>query len=246
MIKYFKKFSLIRSVFSFNQDQRDRWIQQIAPEIKAGATVLDVGAGSAPYRALFKHTLYQTHDFCQLRPEQLLGGKGYTPIDYVSEITSIPVPDSSFDCILCTEVLEHVPEPLKAIQEMLRICKPGGCILLSAPLGSGLHQTPFHFYGGYTPYFYKFALESNGASIKSITPNGNFFRLYAQESLRFSVRSAPWKLNVFFLFKIIWAPFWLFGLLCTLISAFFGYSMDRYDTNTDFTVGYHVVALKNG
>jgi SAM-dependent methyltransferase len=232
-------------VFSFNQYQRDLWIQQVAPTIKPGATVLDVGAGSSPYRALFEHTIYKTHDFCQLRPEQVLGGKGYAPIDYVSDINNIPVPDSSFDCILCTEVLEHVPEPLKAIREIVRICKPDGYILLSAPLGSGLHQTPFHFYGGYTPYFYKFALESNGATIRSITPNGKFFRLYGQEGLRFSLRSAPWKLDIFFLLKLIWAPFWLFCFLGTLISSIFGYLVDKYDTNGDFTVGYHVVARKN-
>jgi 2-polyprenyl-3-methyl-5-hydroxy-6-metoxy-1,4-benzoquinol methylase len=32
-------------------------------------------------------------------------------LDYVSNILNLPVPDGSFDTFLCTEVLEHVPEP---------------------------------------------------------------------------------------------------------------------------------------
>ncbi len=245
MIRKLKKNPFFKSVFAFNQYQRDLWVQRVASEVKAGATVLDVGAGSAPYRGFFSHTQYKTHDFCQLRPEQLLGARGYAPIDFVSEINSIPVPDSSFDCILCTEVLEHVPEPIRAIKEMLRICKPGGLILLSAPLGSGLHQTPFHFYGGYTPFFYKFALENNGATITSISPNGKFFRLYGQESLRFFMRSSPWKLNIFFLFKLVWTPFWILSFFGAVIASVFGFLMDKYDTNSDFTIGYHVIAVKN-
>jgi 2-polyprenyl-3-methyl-5-hydroxy-6-metoxy-1,4-benzoquinol methylase len=39
-------------------------------------------------------------------------------IDIISDITSIPVLNYSFDIVLCTEVLEHVPNPVAAIEEM--------------------------------------------------------------------------------------------------------------------------------
>jgi len=54
-------------------------------------------------------------------------------LDIVSDITSISVDDESFDCILCTEVLEHVPDAVAAIREFSRILKPGGILIITAP-----------------------------------------------------------------------------------------------------------------
>jgi ubiquinone/menaquinone biosynthesis C-methylase UbiE len=93
----------------------------------------------------------------------------------VSDIVSIPVEDASFDAILCTEVLEHVPEPIRAIKEFARILKPGGTLFLTAPLGSGIHQDPYHFYGGYTPYWYRKFLTQNNFEGLKIEANGGFF-----------------------------------------------------------------------
>ena len=47
-------------------------------------------------------------------------------IDFVSDLLNIPVPDKSYDVILCTEVIEHVPDPISAINEISRILKSGG------------------------------------------------------------------------------------------------------------------------
>ncbi len=80
---------------------------------------------------------------------------GYAAIDYVCDITQIPVEPATFDVVLCTEVLEHHPEPINVVAELARVLKPGGVLLLTAPLGSGIHQEPYHFYGGYTPFWYR-------------------------------------------------------------------------------------------
>jgi ubiquinone/menaquinone biosynthesis C-methylase UbiE len=96
----------------------------------------------------------------------------YGQIDYVSDIASIPVPAASFDCLFCAEVLEHVPEPISAIKEFNRILKLGGYLFLSAPLGADLHQQPYHYYGGFTPHFYRKFLPEYGFEILKIEPNG--------------------------------------------------------------------------
>ena len=88
-----------------------------------------------------------------MSPDQLLHKDGYGKIDYVSDIEKIPVKDNSFDIIICTEVLEHVPNPIGALKEMARILKKGGKLLITTPLGSHIHQDPYHFYGGFTPFF---------------------------------------------------------------------------------------------
>jgi len=170
-----------KSVFRFNSFNRHQWIIEKAKTIPAGSDVLDAGAGLGPYRELFAHCNYKTQDFCKTPSSE---GK-YTAMDYVCDITSIPVPDESFDVIVCSEVLEHVPEPIKAIKEFTRILKQGGRLLLTAPLGCGLHQEPYIFYGGYTPFWYQRFLTDFGFENIEILPNCGFFKFYAQESRRF-------------------------------------------------------------
>jgi len=191
-----KKLFKRNKIFNFNLVERDAWVIKQASLVPANSLVIDIGAGSCPYRQYFSHCDYKTQDFASLSPEQLRGANGYDKIDYLSDATNIPVNDGSFDVILCTEVLEHLPDPIKVIHEFSRILKSGGKLLLTAPLGSGIHQEPYHFYGGYTPYWYQKFLTESGFSDISVEPNGGFFKHYGQESLRFALMTIPWKLNV--------------------------------------------------
>jgi len=174
----------LAEIVNFNQLQRDRWVARLAASVPAGARVLDVGAGTCPYRERFSHCRYEAQDFKRYEGEKLGGGVAYGRIDFASDITAIPAPDASYDVVLCTEVLEHVPEPFAAVREMARLLKPGGRLLLSAPLGSGRHQLPFHFYGGFTPEWYQHVARQLSLDVISVTPNGGFFRLMAQEAAR--------------------------------------------------------------
>lgn len=45
----------------------------------------------------------------------------------------MPFDDASFDCVLCFETLEHVENPLSLLDELARVCKPGGRVFLSIP-----------------------------------------------------------------------------------------------------------------
>lgn len=224
-------------IHDFNQRSRDRWVQAKTKTVPPGSRVLDVGAGTCPYKKLFAHCEYKTHDFKKYEGEKLGGTTKYGKIDYEADITNIPVPDSSFDVILCTEVLEHVQEPIKAIQEMSRILKPGGRLFLTAPLGSGLHQLPYHFYGGFTPEWYKYFLPKFGLQVIEITPNGGFFKLLAQECARVAWTFGSHK--------------HLHGEHSDFVHQLFNELLPRYLFALDekcfidqFTVGYHVEAIK--
>jgi SAM-dependent methyltransferase len=208
-----------------------------AAQTPNGATVLDVGAGTCPYRPLFSHCNYKSHDFKKYDGIKLGNTRDYGQIDFTSDITSIPVVDSSLDLVLCTEVLEHVPEPIEALREIARMVKPGGRILITAPLGSGLHQLPYHFYGGYTPEWYNYCANKFGLTVEEISPNGGAMRLLAQECSRIA-----WTINQHgHLYEAIKpAVRSLFGELLPR----FLFRLEEQFFNPDFTVGYHVCLLK--
>jgi SAM-dependent methyltransferase len=82
-----------------------------------------------------------------IAPERELGGriKEIPGVDYVSadlsdpnammrfDVTDIPLPDQSFDVILCSHVLEHVPDDRGAMRELSRILRKTGWALLEIP-----------------------------------------------------------------------------------------------------------------
>ncbi len=227
----------------FNQLDRDAYVKRVAATVPQGSRVLDVGAGEGRYRDYFSHCRYETQDLKQYEgTKQGLHQETwhYTKLDYVSDITAIPVKDASFDFVLCTEVLEHVSEPIKAIKEMARILKSGGRILLTAPLGSGLHQKPYHFYGGFTPYFYEKFMGENGLRILEIKPNGGFLKYFSQES----ARVAEWLVHAEHLGKWSLKKRLLRFVFRTLIPAYCLPKDAEYFLE-DFTVGYFVLAEKS-
>lgn len=204
-----------------------------------GARVLDVGAGSSPYRPLFSHCRYIAHDACELPPEQIRGGR-YAAMDLISDVHALPCLGESFDVVLCTEVLEHVSQPIVAIKEFARILKGGGRLILTAPLGSGLHQQPKHFYGGYTPFWYEHFLSDSGFIQVVVTPNGGFFEHFGQECQRLAtITSQRWKGRLWAL-PFRWTTTLVFGVALPLLC----HAASSWDTGKEFTVGYFVTATK--
>lgn len=231
-----------KKVYSFNVYNRECWVADQASQIPDHSKVLDVGAGTGQYRSLFDHCDYYTHDFGQT-PDLM---DRYIELDYQSDILNIPVPTASFDVILCTEVLEHVPEPIEAIREMSRILKKGGKLLLTAPLGAFLHQEPYHYYGGFTPYWYQKFFAGSGLKIKCIVPNKGFFSLFGQETMRFSIlihprNSASQGFFVRVLLTVLWVvTFPLLYIFLPLIGSW----LDHLQLEKIATIGYHILATK--
>ena len=232
------------AVFNFNVVNRDAWVAEQAATIAPGSLLLDAGAGSCPYRHLFSHCDYKAQDFVSLQGEQLSGGE-YGAIDYVCDITAIPVEDAVFDVVLCTEVLEHLPEPIKAIDEFSRILKPGGKIIITAPLGSGIHQEPYHFYGGYTPFWYRKFLAEAGFETIDVEANAGSLRACAQESMRFMQLSRPFSLGMPVWQELLWTVCWLILLpYMAVVAPVASFLLDRFDRDERFTIGYHVTAVR--
>lgn len=105
-------------------------------------------------------------------------------IDLVCDLTNIPESAASFDAILCSEVLEHVPEPTHALDEFARLLKPGGKLILTAPFASLVHFAPYHYCTGFSPYWYEYHLPQRGFIIEELTTNGDYFGYCYQELAR--------------------------------------------------------------
>jgi SAM-dependent methyltransferase len=112
----------------------DRFVQAHG---SAGFT-LDIGAQNGPYAAHFPNRVA-----LDIRP-----GRG---VRILGDAQAMGIVDGVFDVVLCTEVLEHLPEPQRAIDEMFRVLKPGGTLLLTTRFLFPIHDAP-HDYFRFTKY----------------------------------------------------------------------------------------------
>ncbi len=100
-------------------------------------SVLDVGGGTgfqkgmARYRSLFSGN-YRSFD---------VPGMG---ADIDGDIHAMPIQTESEDAVICNAVLEHVVNPIRAVEEIYRILKPGGVALVQVP-----SAYPYHGNKGY-------------------------------------------------------------------------------------------------
>jgi SAM-dependent methyltransferase len=149
------------------------FLQRAARTLAPEHTILDVGSGLAPYRELFTHTSYTTCDWDQsiYSPD--------VPPDIVSPADQIPVEDESFDAVLCTEVLEHVPAPWEVLSEFHRIVRPGGAVWITVPFTWPLHEQP-HDYYRYTKFGLHSLLERAGFSQVDVVPLTDAFSTLSQ------------------------------------------------------------------
>ena len=110
----------------------------------SGGKTLDLGSQAGPYAALFPNRVS-----LDIRP-----GPG---VQIVGDAQALGIADGRFDVVLCTEVLEHLPEPQKAIDEFERVLKPGGTLLLTTRFIFPIHDAP-HDYFRYTKYGLRYLL----------------------------------------------------------------------------------------
>jgi SAM-dependent methyltransferase len=164
---------------------RHRWVEAAIAGRPAGTSLLDVGAGECRYKSLASHLDYIAQDVAEY--DGVGDGSGlqtgefdFSRIDIVCDILDIPE-EWKFDTVLCTEVLEHVPDPAAALRKISRLVAPGGELLVTAPFCSITHFAP-HFYAtGLSEYFYRKHITDEGLEIVEMTPNGGYFDWIAHE-----------------------------------------------------------------
>ncbi|TDC60912.1 methyltransferase domain-containing protein [Actinomadura sp. GC306] len=130
---------------------RDTVAQLGSYTVLPGATVIDVGTGSG----FFARALAEAGGQCvgiDRDPAELTAHGAAAPNTLVGSALALPFRTGSFDVCFSSNVLEHVPEPWRMADEMLRVVRPGGTVFLSftnwlSPWG-GHETSPWHYLGG--------------------------------------------------------------------------------------------------
>ena len=111
-----------------------------------GSAVLDVGGNRIKKRGQFNIENYDL----RVTYANLTTAKGP---DVQSDAAWLPFVDESFDAVVCSELLEHVPDPPSVLKEAFRVLRRGGVILICVPFIYQIHGDPYDF-GRYTDYYW--------------------------------------------------------------------------------------------
>ncbi|MEZ4667173.1 MAG: methyltransferase domain-containing protein [Anaerolineae bacterium] len=125
---------------------QERRLQMIAKWAKLeNASVLIDGCGVGTYAAQIRNRFTADVEAFDIEVERVLEAQIETPHAIIAAAEWLPYPDNHFDTILSHEVLEHVQDDRKAVQEMVRVLKPHGRIIIFAPN----RWYPFETHGHY-------------------------------------------------------------------------------------------------
>jgi SAM-dependent methyltransferase len=116
-----------------------------------GMTVLDIGGGPGYFAEAFEQAGAR---YAGLEPDagELTARGGVASNAVRGSGLDLPLADRSVDLAFSSNVLEHVPDPRRMAEEMLRVTRPGGVVFLSwtpwlSPWG-GHETSPWHYLGG--------------------------------------------------------------------------------------------------
>lgn len=185
--------------FYFARSHLDKTIRELA-ECQKGK-LLDVGCGSKPYKNNFASI--ESYTGLEIDSER---ARKRDIADFYYDGNIFPFADKTFDILLCNQVLEHVFNPDIFLQEINRVLKPNGKLLLTIPFVWDEHEQPFD-YARYSSFGLKFLLEKAGFEIMEHK------KLGADATVLFQLTNA-------YLFKIIshWSKYSRFLFTITIMA----------------------------
>lgn len=223
--KSLRKFPHVKRHNWLNHQLIIEFLQECSADHSCG-TLVDIGCGVKPYKEIFAPFVEQ-HIGVDLDD----GIHGKDSVDVVGTAYKTSLSQASCDTILCSEVLEHLEDPQRAIREMNRILVDGGKVVLTVPFFWPVHEAPRDFFR-YTNFGLAYLFESNSFDILEIRPLTGF---WAMEIQMLIYGTLSWKRRRL-LSPFVTVTHHLLQHLALLLN--------RYDKKTEFTNLYGVVAIK--
>ena len=117
--------------YLYNYQCRRRAIGEVLAECRP-SMILEVGSGLSPIVLDTDHIVYSELSYQAIQTLKKQHGRG----NYVvADGTRLPFRDGAFPCAVCSEVLEHVEDDQKAIQELGRVIRDDGTVIITVPHG---------------------------------------------------------------------------------------------------------------
>lgn len=159
-----RDYFVVQHLFNFISSSIEQYCHK-------GFIVADIGCGEQPWRQLIERRggRYLGIDYNQNQQSS---------VNILANIEQLPLIESSFDMILCTEVVEHVLRPDLALSELCRTLKPNGILIITTPFAYPLHEEPFDFCR-LTKYYFSGYSESIGLSTIKNCISGNEIEVIA-------------------------------------------------------------------
>lgn len=130
-------------------------------------TLADIGCGSVPYYQIYKDQVAEI--ICVDWGET---ATGISHLDFVADLNNgIPLANEVADTVLCTDVLEHIHNPVHLFSEMTRIMKQDAKIIVTVPFLYWIHNAP-HDHHRYTRYMLTEFCRKNGLTVVSLEEYG--------------------------------------------------------------------------
>jgi SAM-dependent methyltransferase len=127
----------LRAAVSYRRFLLDAYLTWASPLMRG--RIIDLGGKRARRRGHFQAV---ENDQAQWTFVNIDPG---TAPDLLCDVTSVPLPDDQADCVLCTEVLEHLPDPRACVREANRLLRTGGYLIASVPFMYPVHPDPGDF-----------------------------------------------------------------------------------------------------
>jgi SAM-dependent methyltransferase len=145
----------------------DSFYSRTVPDLSKDSLVLDLGGLKTRKRGQFDLERYP------LRSVYLNISRDRRP-DAQGDAALIPFGSGTFDAVICSELLEHVPDPRAVLSEVFRVLKPCGILLGTVPFLYRIHGDP-EDYGRYTDHYWRQSLRQVGFIRIDVEKQGLFF-----------------------------------------------------------------------
>lgn len=197
----------------------------------ASKALLDLGCGNKPYKEWYG-PLTESSTGCDAVQSS------ENVVDTICLASELPYKDNSFDTVFSTQVLEHVFEQQKMINEASRVLKPGGHMILSVPFTWELHEEPYDFFR-VTKYGLRELFEKSGLEIEYIKANGGKWAAMFQMMINTVYSTFKYKTVKAKILKVIFME-----LKLTWLINHFAVWVDKRHFDEGWTLNYIVVAKK--
>lgn len=154
--------------------------------------VLDVGGWDFYLTAKKRGLEYRTWTTLEYSQKKAFDTREGCHVFLVGDGCRLPLKTGRFDTVLNIQVLEHVLEPVRMVEEVARVLKPGGHAVLLIPQTGSLHGVPRIYYN-FTRYWIQEVMECSGLRILELQPLGGVWSATASRLAFFFLQSLRFK-----------------------------------------------------